>query len=161
MNSEEILIVVDEDDKVLDYLPRSEVHAKKLLHRTITVITFNSKGELVLQKRSLQKDTYPGMYGNAIGGHVSKGQTFEEAAKQEAQEELEVDIPLEFIKKQVLNDPEHPTLTEIFKLTFDGPYKFNPEEIDEVITVPISKVNAMVDQLSPSTVLSLKAGGII
>lgn len=53
---EELLIVVDEGDNVLDYLPRSEVHAKKLLHRTISVVVFTDKGELVLQKRSLNKD---------------------------------------------------------------------------------------------------------
>lgn len=160
-NQEEILIVVDDHDNVLDYLPRSEVHAKKLLHRTITVVTFNSKGDLVFQKRSMAKDTYPGMYGNAIGGHVLKGQTFEEAAKQEAKEELDVELPLEFIKKQILTDPNHPTLTSVYKLVFDGPYKFNNEEIDEMVTVPLSEISSIEDHLSPPTLLTLNAVGIL
>lgn len=87
------------EDNILDYLPRSEVHRKKLLHRTISVVTFTSDGKLVLQQRSKSQDTYPGMLANAIGGHVTKGEEYLDAAKNEAQEELNITVEPEFLKK--------------------------------------------------------------
>lgn len=160
-NQEEVLIVVDEDDTVLDYLPRSEVHAKKLLHRTISVIVYNSKGDLVLQRRSMGKDTYPGMLGNAVGGHVTKGQDYTEAAKQETTEELKRSLPLTLISKTILEDPNHRTMTSIYKTIADGPYEFNKEEIDEILTVAPDVLSTIIEQLSPPGVLILKAAKII
>lgn len=56
----ELVVVVDENDNILDYLPRKEAHDKKLLHRTISVLVFNDAGRAMLQKRSMKKDSNPG-----------------------------------------------------------------------------------------------------
>jgi isopentenyldiphosphate isomerase len=45
--SEEIFDVVNERDEVVGQAPRSEVHAKKLLHRAVHVLVFNARGQLV------------------------------------------------------------------------------------------------------------------
>ena len=44
--SEEIFDVVNERDEVIDRRPRSEVHARGLLHRATHVLVFNSRGEV-------------------------------------------------------------------------------------------------------------------
>jgi isopentenyldiphosphate isomerase len=160
-NQEEILIVVDENDIVLDYLPRSEVHAKNLLHRTISVVIFNSKGEIVLQKRSLSKDTNPGMLGNAVGGHVNKGESYEDAAKKEAKEELKQSPVLTKILKTILEDPSHRTMTTIYKATADGPFEYNKDEIDKIITMNPADLPNHADQIAPSGKLILQALGVI
>ena len=59
MQSEELFDVVDEQDQILEQLPRSVVHARKLLHRAANVFVFNSQGKLLLQFRSATKDEYP------------------------------------------------------------------------------------------------------
>jgi isopentenyldiphosphate isomerase len=160
-NQEEILIVVDENDIVLDYLPRSEVHAKNLLHRTISVVIFNSKGELVLQKRSLSKDTNPGMLGNAVGGHVTKGESYDEAAKKEATEELKQSPVLSKVLTTILEDPTHRTMTTIYKAIADGPFEFNLEEIDEILTIDPKDLPQYQDRIAPSGKLILKALGVL
>ena len=48
--SEEIFDVVNERDEVVGQAPRSEVHAKKLLHRAVHVLVFNSHGQLFLHR---------------------------------------------------------------------------------------------------------------
>lgn len=160
-DQDELLIVVDEQDNILDYLPRSEVHKNQLLHRTSTIITKTSDGKFVFQKRSIKKDTNPGKLGNAIGGHVTKGESYLDAAKNEAQEELNIDIEPEFLKKAIINDPLHRTMTSIFKITYDGPYDFNKEEIDEIKLFSLDEVMLHLDKLSQSTKFTLQEVGVI
>ena len=160
-SEEEILIVVDEQDNILDYLPRSEVHKRKLLHRTISVVVFTSKNELVIQIRGLHKDTYPGMYSNAAGGHVVKGQSYEEAAEQEALEEIGLKEPLIFVTKKILEDPKHRTMTSIFKANNNGPFKKKLGEVEDVIKVPLSDIPNMIDKFYPATKQIMKVMGIL
>lgn len=160
-NSDEILIVVDEQDNILDYLPRSKVHKKKLLHRTSTIVTYTSDNKIVFQKRSADKDTNPGKLGNAVGGHVTKGESYLEAAKHEALEELNIDIQPELLKRAIINDPEHRTMTSIFKIIHDGPYDFNEEEIDEIKVFSIEEIKDNIEELAISTKIVFQEVGIL
>ncbi len=160
-NQEEILIVVDEDDNILDYLPRSEVHAKNLLHRTISVVVFNSKGEIVLQRRSMGKDTYPGMLGNAAGGHVNQGESYDEAAKKEGEEELKRSLTLTQVGKTIIDDPKHKTMTTIYKTIADGPFDFDKKEIDEIITMNPHDLPKHIDQIALPGKIILKSVGVL
>ena len=53
----EIFDIVDECDEVIGSASREEVHRKGLKHRSVHLV-FNRKGEVLLQKRSMQKDTF-------------------------------------------------------------------------------------------------------
>lgn len=160
-NQEEILIVVDQDDNVLDYLPRSQVHKKNLLHRTISISLFNDKGEILLHKRSLSKDNNPGFWGNAAGGHVEKGEEYEQAAHKELQEELGLDSELTFIKKMYINDPKHQSMTALYKIISNGPFDFNKEEIDEIRFFDKDSLKEIVDKLSESAKIVLREQNLI
>src|SRR5690606_34978196 len=59
MTTEEIFDVCDADDRVVGQARRSDVHARGLLHRAVHVFVFNSRGELLVQRRSANKDEYP------------------------------------------------------------------------------------------------------
>ena len=128
-DQEELLIVVDEDDNVIDYQQRKLVHDQKLLHRTISISVYNDKGEILLKKRRIKKDNNPGKLANAAGGHVGKGKSYDQAAQEEIQEELGISPKLILIKKMVINDPVHTTMTCLYKTYSNGPFNFNKEEI--------------------------------
>lgn len=49
---------------------------------------FNSKGELLIQQRALNKSMFPGVWDLSAGGHVLSGETTKEAAMRETKEEL-------------------------------------------------------------------------
>jgi isopentenyl-diphosphate delta-isomerase len=49
------IILVDENDEPVGTMEKMEVHRKALLHRAFSVFIFNSKGEMLLQQRSLKK----------------------------------------------------------------------------------------------------------
>jgi len=70
-NQNEILDVVDENDNVIGQARRGEVHGNKyLIHRSVGVAVFNSRGELFLQQRSATKDTDPLCWTISCTGHV-------------------------------------------------------------------------------------------
>src|SRR5690349_17824732 len=96
---EEIFDVVDEHDHVIGQAPRSQVHAQGLLHRAASIFVFNSQGQLLLQMRSAEKDEYPHCYTASASGHLSAGETYDECAPRELQEELGLETPLERLQK--------------------------------------------------------------
>lgn len=71
---DEICIVIDENDKPIGNLSKKICHLmvninKGLLHRAFSVFLFNSKNELLLQKRASEKITFPDMWTNSCCSH--------------------------------------------------------------------------------------------
>ncbi|UCH20491.1 MAG: NUDIX hydrolase YfcD [Deltaproteobacteria bacterium] len=85
---EEIVVIVDQNNNITGWAPRSEMRAKGLPHRAAYILVFNSKGELYVQKRTSVKDIYPGYFDVAAGGVVVAGESYEESARRELAEEL-------------------------------------------------------------------------
>ena len=86
--SEEIFDVVDERDEVVGRNTRNEVHRLGLQHRAVHVLVFNSRGEIFLQKRSMQKDRQPGLWDSSASGHLNCGEDYDACAVRELGEEL-------------------------------------------------------------------------
>src|SRR5437016_8564037 len=85
---EEIVAIVDEYNQVVGALPRREMRARRSLHRATYTLVFNSRGRLYVQKRTTTKDIYPGYYDPVASGVVLAGETYEQAAIRELEEEL-------------------------------------------------------------------------
>lgn len=62
-----------------------------MIKREISVIILNDKNQILLQKRSENKRSYPNML-VLCTGHVEENESFEEAAIRELKEELGVNI---------------------------------------------------------------------
>src|SRR5213593_4562124 len=88
--NDEIFDVVDQQDEVIGQAPRAEVHRRKLRHRAVHVFIFNSRGELFLQKRSMKKDCFPGLWDSSASGHLDRGEDYDRCALREVREELGV-----------------------------------------------------------------------
>jgi isopentenyldiphosphate isomerase len=97
--SEEWFDVCDPHDNVIGRLPRSRVHAQRLLHRAVHVFVFNTRGELWLQLRSASKDESPLCYTSSASGHVSAGEEYDATAPRELEEELGLSCSLERLVK--------------------------------------------------------------
>ena len=57
----EKVILVDVNDNQIGLMEKMEAHEKALLHRAFSVFVFNSKGEMLLQKRAATKYHCAGM----------------------------------------------------------------------------------------------------
>ena len=91
---EEMLDLVNEQgDPLGRAVPRSEAHRLGLRHRTSHVWLVRRKNgvlEVLLQKRSDEKDSFPGCYDISSAGHIPAGQGFVDSALREVKEELGV-----------------------------------------------------------------------
>ena len=93
MDNLELLDVVDGQGKPLQISkPRSQIHRDGDWHRTVHVWIKNSCHEVLLQKRSLEKDSFPNMWDISCAGHIAAGQTSVATAIREVREELGIII---------------------------------------------------------------------
>ena len=93
---EEQVILVDKNDKPIGKIGKLEAHQKGLLHRAISVFIFNSKGEMLLQKRALHKYHTPGLWSNSACSHPRNNEIIKLAAERRLKEELGINCDLYF-----------------------------------------------------------------
>lgn len=72
---------------------RSEVHRDGDWHKSAHIWIINDNNELLIQKRSPNKDLYPNMWATSSAGHLTAGQSSIEGAMRELKEELGIDLP--------------------------------------------------------------------
>ncbi|HEY5220929.1 MAG TPA: NUDIX hydrolase [Candidatus Paceibacterota bacterium] len=88
-SAEEILDLVDENDQVVGSKPRSEVYAEGLSNfRVVNAFIVNSEGKIWIPRRAANKRLFPLGLDMSMGGHVSSGESYEEAFGRELEEEL-------------------------------------------------------------------------
>lgn len=133
---DEILDLVDDRNRVIGRVRRGNVHGNpSLQHRAVHVFVRNRHGDLFLQKRSANKHIQPGKWDTSVGGHVETGQSYEEAARKEAAEELgipaDASIRLKFSHDYVWRSDVETEHIRTFLIEYEGPFKLQPEEVTE------------------------------
>jgi isopentenyl-diphosphate Delta-isomerase len=132
----EHVILVNEQDEEVGTMEKMEAHKKGLLHRAFSVLLFNSKGEVLLQKRSSKKYHSAGLWTNTCCSHPRPGEDVQEAAGRRLKEEMGIDaIPefgYSFIYKTNLDNGliEH-ELDHVYIGQFNGEPIINLNEVDE------------------------------
>lgn len=130
-NPDELFDLVDADDNVIGIVRRADAHADPaLLHRSVQVLVFGSDGSVLLQRRSRHKDLYPGYWCASAAGHVAHGESYDETASREIEEELGIQLPVAFRKKTTVASPYETEITAIYIAVSDGPFRFHPGETD-------------------------------
>ncbi len=71
---------------------RTEVHRDGDWHASVDIWILNTQGELLLQRRSKQKESFPNLWEVSCSGHISAGEDSRSSALRELQEELGLDI---------------------------------------------------------------------
>ena len=93
-NKEELFDVVDENGQPTgETVSREEAHRKGIRHRTAHVWIVRRRGDeiqILLQKRSDNKDSHPGCYDISSAGHIPAGTDYIVSALRELREELGV-----------------------------------------------------------------------
>ena len=110
-----------------EVVERSVAHSEGILHRTAHVwIVRKEQGrwQVLLQKRSANKDSYPGMYDTSSAGHIPAGKEPKESALRELEEEL-----------GICADPEELTYIGTFRTQYEEVFHGKPFRDNEVIRI--------------------------
>jgi isopentenyldiphosphate isomerase len=90
LDADEILDVVDERDEVVGQARRGRVYAEHLRHRCTFILARTAGGRYFVHRRTARKLAFPRRYDMFVGGVVGTGESYDEAALREAEEELGV-----------------------------------------------------------------------
>lgn len=151
---------IDVVDRAGNPLPviasRAEVHRKGLWHRTVHVWVLNLKNELLLQKRSAAKESFPGLWDISAAGHISAGDASLDAAQRELKEELGItvrkeDLRLLFTITGHYEDSARPfidnELSDVYLMRADIPVNGMAVDRDEVDEVKYMAVEELKKEL--------------
>ena len=132
----ENVILVDKQDNMIGAMEKLEVHRKGLLHRAYSILVFNAKGELLLQKRSVSKYHSGGLWSNTCCSHPGPDESMDVATRQRLRHEMGIDIQPEFAFKFIYKcELDKGLIEHEFDHVFTGLYNdapfINPAEVDD------------------------------
>ena len=127
------VILVDEHDNEVGSMEKLQAHREGLLHRAFSVFIFNSKKELLLQRRANDKYHSGGLWTNSCCSHPKEGETVLEAVKRRVKEELGMDITAEerfsfLYRAEFENGLIEHELDHVVVAYSDAEPELNPEE---------------------------------
>jgi len=88
----ELLNTVDAAGNITGTATREQIHREGLLHREVDVWFYTPAGEIIFQRRSKTKNTFPGMLSPTVGGHVEIGQDWLTTAIKEISKESGLEL---------------------------------------------------------------------
>jgi isopentenyldiphosphate isomerase len=156
--TDEIVTLVDEHNHVIGAVPRGEMRAKRLPHRSTYVFVFNTHGDLYVQKRTMTKDVFPGYYDTAAGGVVLAGESYETCAKRELAEEMGIrDVPLRWHFDFYFTDVHNRVWGSVFSCVYDGAIVLQEAEVESGAFLPISEIlrRAQTEPFTPDGMYAL------
>jgi isopentenyldiphosphate isomerase len=130
---EEWLPIVDGKGRTIGKATRRRCHGgSRLLHPVVHLHVTGPSGEIYLQKRGKNKALLPGKWDTAVGGHVSAGESIEEALKRESLEELGITrLTARFLGSYLWENARERELVFTFLCTGRDEIRVNTSEIEE------------------------------
>lgn len=150
--ADEIVAIVDERNNIVGSARRRDMRAQRLPHRSTYILVFNSQGELYVQKRTTTKDVFPGFYDIAAGGVVLAGETYEQGAERELEEEMGIrGVPLRRLFDFYFEDAATKLWGCAFSCTYDGTVVLQEEEVESGAFVAVDEIlrRAQVEPFTP------------
>jgi isopentenyl-diphosphate delta-isomerase len=129
------VILVDDQDREVGTIDKMSAHEQGLLHRAFSVLVFNSKNELLLQKRAATKYHSGGLWSNTCCSHPLPGENIHETVRRKLMYEMGIEaMPVfayKFIYQAKVGRLVEYEYDYVFTARYDGDPVANPEEADD------------------------------
>ncbi|MFJ7135769.1 NUDIX domain-containing protein [Streptomyces fungicidicus] len=149
MSADEIIDIVDEDDRVVGTSPRGEAYARGLRHRCVFVLVRDAGDRIFVHRRTPGKQVFPSLYDMFVGGVVGAGEGYDAAALREAEEELGVTgLPRpEHLFRFLYDDGAGRTWwSAVYEVLCDLPVRPQPEEVAWGDFLPEAELERRLDE---------------
>lgn len=135
MSAEERVILVDEDDVERGSAEKLRAHADGALHRAFSVLVFNRRGEILLQRRAAGKYHSGGLWSNTCCGHPRPGEETARAARRRLREEMGFECELVRLfgfryRVELAGGLSEHEYDHVFAGRYDGAPLPDPAEVD-------------------------------
>ena len=150
MAADEPVEVISPDGSVERVVTRSEMRARRLRHRCTFVVVRSGSGDVLVHRRSDEKDLWPGRWDLCVGGVVSAGEEWEPAALRELAEEVGIEArpeELRYLGEASYADDDVDELARVWTVEHDGPFEFSDGEVVEARFVSTDELTAMIREL--------------
>jgi isopentenyldiphosphate isomerase len=127
--TEELVDLVDRANQVVGQAERRRVRRENLLHRGVGILVQNAAGQVYVHQRTATKDVFPSLFDMFVGGVVASGESYDEAARREALEELGVAGEPEFLFEHLYEGPRNRSFIRVYRVRWDGPITHQESEI--------------------------------
>ncbi len=132
---DERVVLVDENDREIGSEEKIEAHRTGKLHRAFSIFIFDSKREMLLQKRAMDKYHSGNLWSNACCSHPRVGESLEEAVHRRLKEEMGFDCEMKeafhiIYRANVGALTEH-ELDHILIGRYEGDVSPNPDEVED------------------------------
>lgn len=149
MKKQEVLDIVDEKDNVIGQDTRENIFKKGFKNniRVVNILIFNSKGKLLLPKRSNNRKLFPGCYDFSVGEHVFSKETYHAAAIRGLKEEL--GVRTEKIKELGKLTPRNGVncFMKVYLLFYDGKLdKYDKNGIGKLSWYDLETIKIMIQK---------------
>lgn len=153
MPQEEILDLVNDNDEVIGAMERNEVYAKDLHNfRVVNAFVINEEGKLWIPRRGMHKRIAPGALDMSMGGHVESGETYDQSAAREIQEELNINIahvPFECVAKLTPHEHGVNAFQQIYLIHSNETPHYNPDDFTESFWLTPTELLAWIEKGEP------------
>ncbi len=142
---QDLVILVDPKDQQIGVAEKLQAHQSGKLHRAFSILLFNKAGELLLQRRAMDKYHSPGLWTNTCCSHPRPGENILQAATRRLQEEMGIDCSFrkifDFIYKARFDHGliEH-ELDHVLVGEYEGAILPDPTEVMEFRWQPITEL---------------------
>ncbi len=154
INNQELLLVVDEFDVPHKPMTRTETHSGGHWHRAAHVWVVNDQGQLLAQKRSMQKSEGPGLWEPYVAGHINWAEDYFAGAVKEVREETGLPVAKKDLKLiKIYQSEDHKEFRAVFYVKHKshmGEVIPEPEEVDAVQWISIDEFGKTLHKRSDS-----------
>ncbi|MDN6228737.1 MAG: NUDIX hydrolase YfcD, partial [Enterobacterales bacterium] len=148
--------IVDENNDVIAQSTRAQMRAQCLRHRATYIVVHNGMGQILVQKRTENKDFYPGWLDATAGGVVQSGENMLESARREAEEELGIaGVPFADHGMFYFEQDNCRVWGGLFSCVSHGPFALQEEEVESVRWMTPEEITGEWDSFTPDSLKAL------
>jgi len=145
---EEIFDILNENGITVSKAPRSVCHnGSKLLHPVVHIHIYNKNGNILLQKRSHNKDIQPGKWDTAVGGHISSDESVKNALIRECEEEIGITPDfslLQLITEYIYESKIEREFVHSYMYRSEGPFVKEKKEIEQLDFFTTKEIEVLI-----------------